>query len=76
MNNVERTQTTLSLATLYQNQNSLKECRKLLNEINITGVKTEAPSLEFRVQLADAAELVAEGELEDAEEKYHKLEMN
>jgi tetratricopeptide (TPR) repeat protein len=74
MNNIERTQTTLSLASLYQEQNNLKECRKLLNKIDIIGVKTEAPDLEFRVQLVTAAELAAEGDLEDAKEAYNKLE--
>jgi tetratricopeptide (TPR) repeat protein len=73
MNNIERTKTTLSLASLYQGNDNLK-CRKLLGKIDLTGIKTQAPYLEFRVQLASAVESTAEGNLEDAKERYDRLE--
>lgn len=74
MDEIERIQTTLLLASLYYQKKNLKECRRLLAGIDMKGVKAKDPNLEFRVQLAKAAGSASEGDLENAKEAYKILE--
>jgi tetratricopeptide (TPR) repeat protein len=75
ISSVQRTQTALSLATIYYEQDRLDDCRDALAKIEIHGSWTSDPLLDFRVNFARADTIAVGNEnLEEAVDKFDELE--
>lgn len=71
MDPIERIQTSLSLASLLQQDDQVQRSREVLSDIDIPSIDR---ALSFRVALAKASASAAEGQLAHAENQYETIE--
>jgi tetratricopeptide (TPR) repeat protein len=69
----ERIQTSLSLASLLQQEGQADKCLDVLDEIDIESIDK---ALGFKVAMAKAAAAAANGNFSDAEDQFNRLELN
>ncbi|KAI1505234.1 hypothetical protein F5X99DRAFT_368781 [Biscogniauxia marginata] len=74
MTPVEQTETILSMASVYQQQDNLIECRRLLKDLQVNDIIRQDRRLGRRVELAKAYSAAANGEMEMARTHYISLE--